>query len=179
MKKQIKITTQTTTVPVGTIMAYTLNNIPDGWLLCDGSKIPDECTELKNIFPNNLTPKLGGRTLVGAGLPENTNSETSPCPPNFDDKKVFELRTYHGEYKHELREAELPKHNHTINKGNFGKSNQSFKIDKKNGDYPYFTTKNNENFICGTDDFGNNIPYLIMQPYFTVKYIIYTGVTSK
>ena len=51
-------------VPVGAILPYASGTIPDGWLLCNGSTIPTEFSELRSLVGNN-TPDLRGRFLRG------------------------------------------------------------------------------------------------------------------
>jgi len=51
-------------VPVGAILPYSSATIPDGWLLCDGSAIPSEFSELRALMGNNA-PDLRGRFLRG------------------------------------------------------------------------------------------------------------------
>jgi len=60
-------------VPAGTIMAYWSKTIPDGWLLCDGSKIPDGAVydPLRKAIGVTL-PDLRGTFLRGAGQNSNT-----------------------------------------------------------------------------------------------------------
>lgn len=60
-------------VPTGTIMAYWSKTTPDGWLLCDGSKIPDGTVydSLRKAVGANV-PDLRGTFLRGAGQNSNT-----------------------------------------------------------------------------------------------------------
>ncbi|MGI9212401.1 MAG: tail fiber protein [Methylococcaceae bacterium] len=60
-------------VPAGTIMAYWSKTIPEGWLLCDGSKIPDGAVydSLRKVVGANI-PDLRGTFLRGAGQNSNT-----------------------------------------------------------------------------------------------------------
>ena len=53
-------------VPVGCIIAYAGATAPTGWLLCDGSVIPGEYTQLRTLI-GNVVPNMKGRYLGGAG----------------------------------------------------------------------------------------------------------------
>ena len=66
---------------MGTIVAFALNFEPNnppfkGWLLCDGSQVPSQYQELKNMLPNGRTPNLCGRTLIGAGTPDTSSLQS-------------------------------------------------------------------------------------------------------
>ena len=53
-------------IPVGSIMAFFGHKAPEGWLMCDGSVIPDqtEFTAIRELVGNN-TPDLRGMFLRG------------------------------------------------------------------------------------------------------------------
>jgi microcystin-dependent protein len=59
-------------VPAGTIAAYWSNQVPDGWLLCDGSLVPEgaQYQRLRGLIGGNL-PDLRGLFLRGIG--QNSN----------------------------------------------------------------------------------------------------------
>ena len=80
MTKNIDITAGSS-VPVGTIVAYLghKNDIPDGWLLCDGSSFSEsDYPKLKQHLKGTNLPNLKGLTLIGASNEDNTdaNSQT-------------------------------------------------------------------------------------------------------
>ena len=80
MTKNIDITAGSS-VPVGTIVAYLghKNDIPDGWLLCDGSSFSEsDYPKLKQHLKGTNLPNLKGLTLIGASDEDNTdaNSQT-------------------------------------------------------------------------------------------------------
>jgi Phage Tail Collar Domain len=56
-------------VPTGSIMPFSSDAIPAGWLLCDGSTIPTgvEYDALRNLFSNNKVPNLKGMFLRATG----------------------------------------------------------------------------------------------------------------
>jgi microcystin-dependent protein len=57
------------TTPPGSIVAYASERIPDGWLLCDGSSIPEgpAYERLREIFKTGKLPDLRGVFLRGVG----------------------------------------------------------------------------------------------------------------
>ncbi len=80
MTKNIDISAGSS-VPVGTIVAYLghKNDIPDGWLLCDGSSFSEsDYPKLKQHLKGTNLPNLKGLTLIGASDEDNTdaNSQT-------------------------------------------------------------------------------------------------------
>ena len=58
-----------TTNPIGMVMAWVGKTAPAGWLLCNGSKIPDglKYDELRTILGGDNTPNMKGRAAIGVG----------------------------------------------------------------------------------------------------------------
>lgn len=101
------------TLPIGSIVAFASDTIPNGWLLCDGSVVSRTTySELFNAIGLSYVeegyewqdeerfplPNAKGRTLVGKDSTDtdfNTLGKTS------------------GEKTHTLTVSEMPKHNHT------------------------------------------------------------------
>lgn len=147
-------------VPLGTIVAYLLplENLPDGWLPCDGSVIPSDLYQgLITALGSNYTPNLAGMTLVAAGTPDGN----SPCFPN--PPPTFTLGTSSGEFQHTLSTDELPSHSH--------------ETDSAYGYDIYFQDGSDVHLICVSDGAttqaaGSDQPHNNMQPYHCVNYII-------
>ncbi|WP_343328875.1 tail fiber protein [Polaribacter staleyi] len=62
-------------VPVGTIVTSLSNDVPEGWIECNGQSLADDkFADLRNAL-GGLTnvPNLGGMYLKGAGAPNNSN----------------------------------------------------------------------------------------------------------
>ena len=59
--------------PVGAIIPFATLDSPVGWLLCDGSPIPPQFTELIALIGSN-TPDLRDRFVVGAGFSYGMNA---------------------------------------------------------------------------------------------------------
>lgn len=72
--------------PIGIVVAWFKDDIPEGYMKCDGSSIPndDKHQELRNMFPDG-TPNLKGRALIATGnyglTHVNTNVEQTTSRP--------------------------------------------------------------------------------------------------
>ena len=146
--------------PIGSIFPCASENVPDGWLLCNGQQYhihayPDLFNVLQNTW-GNYVPDLRGRVLVGAD-PMATVISSNNTLANFG-----------GEEKHLLNFFELANHNH------------SFYLSNTIGDYNY--THDYENSYPTdasnapeplTPSFtGKDKPHNNLQPYAVVNYII-------
>ena len=95
------------TLPIGIIMPYTSDTIPNGWLLCDGS--PFSASEYPELFDligvtygwdedrNPLLPDMRGRVVVGKKAATSVN-----------DTEFNALGKTGGEKAHTLTKSELP-----------------------------------------------------------------------
>ena len=150
------------TLPIGSIVAFASDTIPNGWLLCDGSVVSRTTySELFNAIGLNYVedgvewldeerfplPNAKGRTLVGKDSTDtdfNTLGKTS------------------GEKTHTLTVDEMPSHKHSMNFG-----------DSAGGDgsgFVYSSTSGNNNvFMLET---GGGQAHNNLQPSLTLNYII-------
>lgn len=100
--------------PKGMIMMWsggvTDQEIPDGWVLCDGRRLGD----------NTLVPDLRGRFILGANPNTNKNINLS----------TYELNSVGGEETHKLKIEEIPSHLH-----NFCVGGGSKRVDRGNRDF--------------------------------------------
>lgn len=84
--------------PKGMIMLWsggvTDQEIPDGWVLCDGRKLSD----------NTVVPDLRGRFVIGVNPNTNKNTNLS----------TYELNSIGGEEQHKLTIEEIPSHLHNF-----------------------------------------------------------------
>lgn len=168
------IITDFTQVPLGTILPFVFGDdlIPEGWLKCDGIEIPVKYKTLRELL-GLYTPNFAGRTLIGSGM-VNNNRQSDGTFPNFVEGKNLKLYNTGGEYQHQLTINEMPRHQHTINKGNFGLHSRSFS-GSNDSDIPFKTNAEPSKVLSGTDSAGSDGFHNTMQPYYVVNYIIYAG----
>jgi microcystin-dependent protein len=145
-------------MPVGSVLAYQGAAAPEGWLLCDGSAIPNEAKyqDLKTLLARSATPDLRGRTLIGAGQGAGLSLRA--------------LWQQGGEENHRLTIDEMPSHNHH----GFGEAYNNY--------WPFGQVGKNEkgsrggvdedNFFYNTSSTGGSRPFNNMQPFHVVNYII-------
>lgn len=145
--------------PVGTIMIWsgTIDNIPKGWLVCDGSQLnktdyPDLFTIIGNNYDfyglNFVLPNLAGKFPLGYKT-GNPYGKTG------------------GEETHILTPDELPSHSHKIKRGN------SF-IGDDGSPYSSFSGRGvaNSDTYFGSESAGENSPHNNMPPYVSLIFII-------
>lgn len=158
------------TLPIGTIMPYTSDTIPNGWLLCDGSAVSRATySELFDLIgttygtgDGNTTfnlPNLKGKVAVGK---------------DGNDTDFNALGKTGGEKEHTLTVSEMPKHNHT---GGILTTNTIA------GNARYYFQQlgatNDENFSNSLKigEAGGNQPHNNLQPYLVTNYIIKAKMT--
>lgn len=156
------------TVPIGSIVAFASDTIPNGWLLCDGSVVSRTTySELFNAIGLNYVedgvewldeerfplPNVKGKTVVGK---------------DSTDTDFNELGKTSGEKTHTLTVSEMPSHNHLrdienkiVNNGSGGAWSPSL---KGTGN---MTDENNSTRNTGGGQAHNNL-----QPSLTLNYII-------
>lgn len=152
------------TLPIGGIIAFASDTIPNGWLLCDGRAVSR--TEYAELFKAIGTehgsgdgsttfnlPNPKGRTLVGK---------------DSTDTDFNELGKRGGEKTHTLTVSEMPSHNHLrdienkiVNNGSGGAWSPSL---KGTGN---MTDENNSTRNTGGGQAHNNL-----QPYLAENFII-------
>ncbi|MEM0995449.1 MAG: tail fiber protein [Bacteroidota bacterium] len=142
-------------VPVGTVLPYMGDTPPNGYLLCDGSKIDgNDYPDLQKLIGDHL-PDLRSRFLVGAG--------------QGDDRDKYKIGDTGGDESIQLSVDELPKHSHTINDGDFGYHSGSFK-GNTGKDLPFETNASKP--LKGTDDVGDDKAHENRPPYYALNYVI-------
>lgn len=162
------------TLPVGCIVPFTSDTVPENWLLCDGQAVSR--TDYALLFSRIGTtygvgdgsttfnlPDLRGRVAVGK---DSTQTE-------FDN-----LGETGGEKTHTLTVDEMPSHNH-MQSTNYGRMTNMLEIDKnygfaQNGAYKDRTvaaTGATTN-VYETLSTGGGQAHNILQPYQVTNYII-------
>jgi microcystin-dependent protein len=143
-------------IPQGTIVAWNKDELPDGWILCDG---------------NNKTPDLRGRFILGYNnneLSKNGSSVDGGMTDINTDARVGNdiatINSYGGEQYHKLTLNEMPAHVHYLG-GRSYKAGGSSKIGSTGSIRTlggiYSTYSNGGNMV------HNNVP-----PYYVLKYIM-------
>ncbi|MFY0576648.1 phage tail protein [Cystobacter fuscus] len=165
-------------VPVGTILAYGGSNVPDGWLLCDGST--KSKTEYADLFA------AIGDTYKGSSAPPSgefrlpTLQGRVPMGANG----YYFLGTIGGEATHTLTIPEMPRHDHFVRDAGHSHEisarNDEGRNDKHgrhiqnwiSGPDKYPTQTNHAVSNVTLDTNGGGQPHNNLQPYTTVNFII-------
>lgn len=152
------------TLPIGAILPFSGDVIPNGWLLCDGSSF--SVTSYPELFDvigttygydddrNPKLPDLRGRVAVGK------KDATSA-----DDTEFSSLGKTGGEKTHTLTVSEMPKHKHELI------------VDKQQGGVsaalqPTWGTAYSSTDSSSISNTGGNQPHNNLQPYLVTNYII-------
>lgn len=149
------------TLPIGSISAYSGEEIPSNWLKCNGQAISR--TTYADLFS-----VIG--TTYGSG-----DASTTFNVPNISERVIvgnngdgeFSLGNTGGEKEHKLIVSEMPAHGHKLpNDGAFsvssdGSSASGITFGKKIGTSNLLSTNS-----------GGNQPHNNMQPYIALNYII-------
>lgn len=164
------------TLPIGSIVAFSSDTIPNGWLLCDGSVVSRTTySELFNAIGLNYVedgvewldeerfplPNAKGRTLVGK---------------DSTDTDFNTLGKTGGEKTHTLTVSELPSHSHVINsfrQYETGASTDSSKLGRTT------VGADGGNSTIATGETGRSQAHNNLQPYIVENYIIKAKQTAS
>ena len=147
----------------GAIVPYGSDEMPNGWLLCDGSAISRTTYSRlfsvigvnygvgDNINTFNL-PDLRGRFLL------ETNYAAGPSPTRVP---VYGLGIISGKYQHQLNYLEMPSHRHEIDREHISLSDKDF----------FRPTAGSLQFTSAE---GGNQPHPTIPPYQVFNFIIKT-----
>ena len=147
------------TLPIGTIMSYTSDTIPNGWLLCDGSAVSRATySELFDLIGTTYgtgdgsttfnLPNLKGKVAVGK---------------DGNDTDFNALGKTGGEKEHTLTINEMPSHSHEVyldDQGTGGKWG------------PLGTVQQTTEVFTTTNNVGNGQAHNNLQPYIVTNFII-------
>lgn len=153
--------------PIGSMIYYPSLNIPEGYLVCDGSE--KLIADYPLLF--NAIGYIGGEDVdtgyfrlpdmrgnVPAGFYEGLNS-SNPLAGNFGDKV--------GAPTHTLTINEMPKHGHTATNFVYNSNKNPFNINT-NGSAILSTAKDS----VSVDKEGGNQPHSIVQPTMLYHWLI-------
>lgn len=161
------------TLPIGAILPFSSDTIPNGWLLCDGSSF--SVTSYPELFDvigttygydddrNPKLPDLRGRVAVGK------KDATSA-----DDTEFSILGNTGGEKTHTLTVNEMPSHTHNAStKANWTGSSSTWaelaRAPATSGDI-----EEKDGYISAT---GGGKPHNNLQPYLVTNFIIKAKMT--
>ncbi len=129
-------------VPTGSIMPFMGKEAPKGWLLCDGSPLPNEpyARPLKSILGSNTTPDLRGMFLRGTGT-STVNGQEGPEVGDTQDSQNKEHAHDTGTLKNELAGSHIHRFQYDTYKGTAGASSgvEIFSKDSGDGKRAHFT----------------------------------------
>lgn len=140
-------------LPVGSIVAYSNTTIPKNYMLCDGSSL--NRVEYADLFAV-LSTTYGSDNDTTFKLPDLRN--------RFIYGSGDSLGTVGGEETHKLTVNEMPEHGHKYNTNWTGNGDQFANVSK-------VATLNNESNVM-TEYTGGDQPHNNMPPYMKLCYII-------
>lgn len=151
-------------IPVGTIVEYTGNELPNGYLSCDGQIVSR--TEYSSLFEVIGTTYGDGDGSTTFNLP-NLKGKVA-VGIDEDDTDFDKLAKSGGEKTHKLTIDEMPSHTHSSNNAIvIGK----VELQGLSGGNAWADTGGVGRGLV-TSSSGNNVSHNNLQPYIVLKYII-------
>lgn len=148
------------TLPIGAIMPFGSDTIPDNWLLCNGQAVSR--TDYQELFNTIGTTYGTGDGFTTFNLP-NLQGKV-PVGKNANDTDFDTLGETGGEKTHTLTLSEMPNHVHNLKTSNqTGNHSDGF---IHNGSYEL------SNEAMSTKDTGGGQAHNNLQPYIVQNYII-------
>lgn len=149
------------TLPIGAILPFSGDIIPNGWLLCDGSVIEQE--DYPELF-EVLAGKYGIISREEIRLPDLRGKVT--VGKDSTDADFDTLGNTGGEKTHTLTVNEMPKHSH------------NFQFDQTEGsNITAVKVGTNNTYGKATSETGGDQPHNNLQPYIVTNYIIKAKMT--
>jgi len=153
--------TANTDTPTGTITMYAGTSAPTGWLICDGGLY--STTTYATLFgvvsytfggagSTFATPDLRGRAPIGVGTGGGLTTRA--------------LADSGGEEDHQLTEAELASHKHTMNHPQYTAN------DRNGDDSANVFAVNTGTSTMDSENTGGDSGHNTMQPYLALNFII-------
>ena len=159
IKQDIQGAVSGDTLPIGTIVPFGSNTVPENWLLCDGSAISR--TQYQDLF-NTIGITFGqGDGFETFNLPD--LRDRVPVGKDSNDTDFNLLGNTGGEKTHTLTVEEIPSHTHQIAKENWT-------ISASTGTITIHNYAGTERTASGST--GGGQAHNILQPYIVTNYII-------
>lgn len=169
IKQDIQGAVSGDTLPIGAIMPFGSNTIPDNWLLCNGQAVSR--TDYQELF-NTIGTNFGsGDGFTTFNLPD--LRKRVPVGKDENDEDFDTLGNTGGEKTHTLTIDEMPEHYHYIPMVSGGNGSGSDYTRGYVGDnHSSAFTPSGNNVYSSTSARGSNQPHNILQPYIVQNYII-------
>ena len=165
IKQDIQGAVSGDTLPVGAIMPFGSDTIPDNWLLCDGSAVSR--TTYQQLFNTIGTTYGTGDGFTTFNLP-NLQGKI-PVGKNANDTDFDKLGETGGEKTHTLTINEMPSHNHQREQ-----TGRALYWDENLTEMGGLTSGVNVQISWNRDttNTGGSQPHNNLQPYIVQNYII-------
>lgn len=164
IKQDIQGAVSGDTLPVGTIVPFGSNTVPENWLLCDGSAVSR--TQYQALF-NTIGITFGqGDGFETFNLPD--LRDRVPIGKDSNDTDFNLLGNTGGEKTHTLTINEMPSHSHSYSKNLWAQDTGYGNINVGSS-----TSANRANIISSNiTSTGGGEAHNILQPYIVTNYII-------
>lgn len=157
------------TLPVGAIMPFGSNTIPENWLLCDGSAVSR--TTYQYLFNTIGTTYGAGDGFTTFNLPDLRGKVVIGLDDNDTDFDT--LGDTGGEKEHTLTIQEMPSHNHILTNGD-----NNIISEGEGGATASITTTGQGYRKVKLASTGGGEAHNILQPYIVQNYIIKANQSS-
>lgn len=161
IKQDIQGAVSGDTLPIGAIMPFGSDTIPENWLLCNGQAISR--TDYQELF-NTIGTNFGsGDGFTTFNLPD--LRKRVPVGKDENDTDFDTLGNTGGEKEHTLTIEEMPSHNHQSSNYFEGSGGTS-------GVWAVRSFANLTGYKDSSSQTGGGQPHNILQPYTVQNYII-------
>ena len=161
IKQDIQSTVSGDTLPIGAIMPFGSDTIPENWLLCNGQAVSR--TDYQELF-NTIETNFGsGDGFTTFNLPD--LRKRVPVGKDENDEDFDTLGNTGGEKEHTLTIEEMPSHNHQSSNYFEGSGGTS-------GVWAVRSLADLTGYKDTSSQTGGNQPHNILQPYIVQNYII-------
>lgn len=161
IKQDIQGAVSGDTLPIGAIMPFGSDTIPENWLLCNGQAVSR--TDYQELF-NTIGTNFGsGDGFTTFNLPD--LRKRVPVGKDENDEDFDTLGNTGGEKEHTLTIEEMPSHNHQSSNYFEGSAGTS-------GVWAVRSLADLTGYKDTSSQVGGNQPHNILQPYIVQNYII-------